>query len=108
MTPPNTVDVTIDNSKPPKFSFDPNDLTVIGKGHVKWRHGKNSEKFSFVAIAFHEANPIANVVVGDEITAFDDNTDVKIHRYSVLVKVDRAIYSSPTHLDNSGPTIRNK
>ena len=108
MTSPNTVEVTIDHSKPPKFSFHPNELTVKGKGHVKWTHGQNSAKFAFVAIAFHEPNPISNIVVSDEITAFDDNTDAKVHRYSVLVKVDGTIYGSPTHLDNSGPTIRNK
>ena len=108
MTSSNTVEVTIDHSTPPKFSFHPNDLTVKGKGHIKWKHGNNSAKFTFVALAFHEPNPISNIVVSDEITAFDDNTDAKVHKYNVLVKVDGTIYGWTAQLDSSGPTIRNK
>jgi hypothetical protein len=108
MTSPNTIEVTIDNKKPPNFSFHPNDLTVKGKAHVKWTQGQHSAKFTFVAIAFHEPNPIGNIVVAEDINATADNSDDKVHRYSVLVKVDGTIYSSPIHQDGSGPTIRNK
>lgn len=109
---PNTVEVTLDTSVPPTFSFNPPGALQVppGKTTITWVPGPGSAKFSFAALAFDHQNPFSNVVVKDAgITADDDNHHREEHKYSVLVKVNGTYYNSkdtPITLPG-GPTIKN-
>ena len=112
MPGPNTVELTLDTSVPPKFSFNPPGALQVppGKTTISWVPGKGSAKFSFAGLTFDHPNPFCNVVVKDTgITADDDNHHPEVHKYSVLVSVNGRYYNSkdaPGPLPG-GPTIKN-
>jgi len=108
MANPKPVTVTLDNSVPPNFYFNPDPVPVDrGNATITWVQG--STNFSFAALAFDHPNPFSNIVVTPmQITADDDNEAKKDHRYAILVSVNGTYYSSrPGGIGAGGPTIRN-
>ncbi len=111
MPNPNTVEVTLDTSVPPTFSFNPPILPIpSGKTTISWVHGHGGASFVFAALAVDHKNPFCNVVVKDTVmTADDDNQHREDHKYSVLVCINHKYYSSKENITThpGGPTIRN-